>query len=67
MPSKEHFHPQWETKVCLFNKAAKTLMGLMITKWKCVQIVWNLKEEATMYTLLPSMFLGTGFGYTHVH
>jgi hypothetical protein len=64
MCSKEHPHPQWETKVCLFNKVAKTLTRSMATKWKCVQVLWNLGDEAIMYTLFPSMFLGMGFGYT---
>jgi hypothetical protein len=67
MHSKEHFHPQWETKVCLFDEVAKALKGSMATKWKCVQVLWNLREEATMYTLFPGMFLGTCFGHTHVH
>jgi len=64
MRSKEHFHPQWKTKVCLFNKTTKALMGSMATKWKRVQVLWNLGEEATMYTLFPSMFPGMVFGYT---
>jgi hypothetical protein len=64
---KEHFHPQWKTNVCLFDKATKTLTRLMTTKWKCVQVLWNLGEETTMYTLFPSMFTRMGFGYTHVH
>jgi hypothetical protein len=67
MHSKEHSHPQWETKVCLFDEITKTLTKLMANEWKCVQILWNLGEEETMYTLFPSMFLGMGFGYTHVH
>jgi hypothetical protein len=62
MHSKEHSHPQWEIEVCLFDKVAKTLMGSMATKWKCVQVLWNLGEETKMYTLFPSMFLGTSFG-----
>jgi hypothetical protein len=67
MHSKEHSHSRWETKVCLFNEATKALMGSMATKWKCVQVLWNLGEGATMYILFPSMFLGVGFGYTQVH
>jgi hypothetical protein len=64
MHSKEHSHPQWETKVCLFDKVAKTLTRSMVNEWKCVQVLWNMGEEATMYTLFPSMFQGMGFGYT---
>jgi hypothetical protein len=67
MRSKEHFHLEWETKVCLFDKVAKALIGSMATKWKCVQVLWNLGKEATMYTLFPSMFPITGFGYTQIH
>jgi hypothetical protein len=62
--SKEHFHPQWETKVSLFDETTKTLMGTMADEWKCVQVLWNMGKEATIYILFPSMFLGTGFGYT---
>jgi hypothetical protein len=29
--------------------------------------VWNLREEATMYTSFPSMFPRMGFGYTQVN
>jgi hypothetical protein len=64
MHSKEHSHPQWETKVCLFDEATKALMGSMENEWKCVEILWNLGEEATMYNLFLSMFPRTGFGYT---
>jgi hypothetical protein len=47
---------QWETKVCLFDEAAKTLMESMANEWKCVQLLWNLGEDATIYTLFSSMF-----------
>jgi hypothetical protein len=67
MHSKEHFHLEREIKVCLFDEAAKALRGSMATKWKCMQVLWNLGKEATMYTLFPSMFLRMGFGYTYVH
>jgi hypothetical protein len=40
MCSKEHSHPQWETKACLFNEATKALMGSISMKWKiCASIM----------------------------
>jgi hypothetical protein len=48
-----------------YNEANKALTGSMATN--CMQILWNLGEEATMYILFPTMFLEMGFGYTHVH
>jgi hypothetical protein len=64
MRSKEHSHPQWETKGCLFDEVTKALMGSMANEWKCVEVLWNLGEEIIMYTLFLSMFPRTSFGYT---
>jgi len=64
MRSKEHSHPQWKTKVCLFDEVAKTLTGPSQQSEKCVQVLWNLGEEARMYILFPSMFPRMSLGYT---